>query len=84
MGRKQDTSETDVPPSQTERTERTERRQAVANAIASQRLEGLEPDVEVIRQLEAFAEGKIGIETILGEFRGRIVDGRLLPSAGSK
>ena len=62
-------------------TERSERRQAVANAIASQRLEGLEVDAEVIRQLGAFAEGKLGIEAILGEFRGRIVDGRLLPGA---
>jgi len=62
-------------------TERSERRQAVANAIASQHLEGLEPDAEVIRQLEAFAEGKIGIEAILEGFRGRIVEGRLLPAA---
>ncbi|WP_176461540.1 antitoxin VbhA family protein [Bordetella genomosp. 1] len=45
------------------------------NAIASQRLEGLGPDAEVIWQLEAFAEGKLGIEAILEEFSGRIVDG---------
>ncbi len=65
-------------------TERAERRQAVANAIASQRLEGLEglePDAEVIRQLEAFAEGTLGIGVILEGFRGRIVEGRLLPPA---
>ncbi|EOU9569508.1 TPA: antitoxin VbhA family protein [Pseudomonas aeruginosa] len=52
----------------------------MANAIASQRLEGLEPDAEVIRQLEAFAEGTLGIGAILGEFRGRIMEGRLLPA----
>lgn len=81
MGRKQDKVGTAMPLSE---TERAERRQAVANAIASQRLEGLEPDAEVIRQLEAFAEGRLGIEAILGEVRGRIVDGRLLPGAGSE
>lgn len=79
MGRKQDKPGTAMPLSE---TERAERRQAVANAIASQRLEGLEPDAEVIRQLEAFAEGTLGIEAILGEFRGRFMDGRLLPAAG--
>ena len=56
----------------------------MANTIASQRLEGLEPDAEVIRQLEAFAEGTLGIEAILEEFRGRIVDGRLLPATGRR
>ncbi|NNB82290.1 antitoxin VbhA family protein [Pseudomonas aeruginosa] len=61
-------------------TERAERRQAVANALASQRLEGLEPDAEVTRQLAAFAEGSLGVEAILEEFRGRIVGGRLLPT----
>lgn len=63
-------------------TERAERRQAVANTIVSQCLEGLEPNAKVIRQLAAFAEGTLGIGAILGEFRGRIVDGRLLPAAG--
>lgn len=71
MGRKQDNPGTTMPLSQ---TERRERRQAVANAVASQRLEGL----------EAFAEGKLGIEAILEEFRGRIVEGRLLPGAGRR
>lgn len=78
MGRKQDKPGTAMPLSE---TERAERRQAVASALASQRLEGLEPDAEVIRQLEAFAEGTLGIEAILEAFRGRIVDGRLLPGA---
>lgn len=50
----------------------------------SQRQEGLEPDAEVIRQLEAFAEGTLGIEAILGEFRDRIMDGRLLPAANRR
>ncbi|WNW12256.1 antitoxin VbhA family protein [Pseudomonas sp. DTU_2021_1001937_2_SI_NGA_ILE_001] len=79
MGRKQDKGGTAMPLSQ---TEHSERRQAVANALASQRLEGLEPDAEVIRQLEAFAEGTLAIKAILEAFRGRIVDGRLLPVAG--
>ncbi|MCY1366491.1 Antitoxin VbhA [compost metagenome] len=77
MGRKQDKVGTAMPLSE---TERAERRQAVANAIASQRLEGLEPDAEVIRQLEAFVEGRLGIEAILEGFRGRIVGGQLLSS----
>lgn len=54
----------------------------MANSIASQRLEWLEPDAEMIRQLEAFAEGKVSIEDILDGFRGRIVDGQLLPARG--
>ena len=78
MGRKQDKVGTAMPLSE---AERAERRQAVANAIASQRLEGLEPDAEVIRQLEAFAEGRLGIEAILEGFRSRIVKERLLPGA---
>lgn len=73
MGRKQDKVGTAMPLSE---TERAERRQAVANALASQRLEGLEPDAEVMRQLGGFAEGTLGIETILEGFRGRIVDGK--------
>ncbi len=67
MGRKQDKVGTAMPLSQ---TEHRERRQAVTNALASQRLEGLEPDAEVIRQLGAFAEGRLGIEAILEGFRG--------------
>lgn len=38
----------------------------------------------MIWQLEAFAEGKLGIEAILAEFSGRIVDGGLLSGAGSE
>ena len=41
----------------------------------------LAPDTEVIQPLGAFAEGKLGIAIIVNEFRGRIVDGRLLPAA---
>lgn len=78
MRRKRDKPGTAMPLSD---TERAERRQDVANAIANQRLEGLEPDAEVIRQLAAFAEGMLGIEAILEGFRGRIVNGRLLPGA---
>lgn len=81
MGRKQGKVGTAMPLSD---TERAERRQAVANTVASQRLEGLEPDAEVIRQLEAFAEGTLGIEAILEGFRSRIVEGRLLPNADSE
>lgn len=77
MGCKQDKIGTAMPLGE---TEHSERRQAVANAIASQRLEGLEPDAEVIRQLEAFAEGRLGVEAILEGFRGRIVGGQLLSS----
>ncbi len=77
MGRKQDKIGTAMPLGY---TEHSERRQDVANAIASQRLEGLEPDAEVIRQLEAFAEGRLGVEAILEGFRGRIVGGQLLSS----
>lgn len=56
----------------------------MANAIAGQRLEGLEPDVEVIEQLHDYAEGRREIGEIVEAFKARIVDGRLLPGASRK
>lgn len=79
MGQQQDDCGTALPLSE---AERAERRQAVSNALASQRLEGLEPDAEVIAQLRDYAEGRREIGEIVAEFRGRIVGGQLLPGQG--
>jgi len=62
--------------------ERATRHSAVNNALANQRLEGLEPDAEVMAQLRDYAEGRREIDGILAEFKSRIVDGQLLPSKG--
>lgn len=44
---------------------------AVANAIAHQRFEGLEPSIEVIQDLEAIAEGHLTSEQALETLRQR-------------
>ncbi|WP_162934987.1 antitoxin VbhA family protein [Pseudomonas cavernae] len=62
--------------------ERATHRLTVDNAIASQRLEGLEPDAEVIEQLRDYAEGRREIGDIVEELHKRIVGGRLQPGAG--
>lgn len=59
--------------------ERASRQHAVDNAIASQRLEGLEVDAEVIKQLHDYAEGRREIGDIVEAFKRRIVGGTLRP-----
>ena len=41
--------------------ERIERRAVVQNALASQRMEGLEPDAKVIEDAEKWARGEMSI-----------------------
>lgn len=55
----------------------TERQQAVANAIANQRLEGLEPEAKAVDDLTLFAEGKCEIEDVLARFQQRIASGEI-------
>ena len=45
---------------------------AVRNALASQRLEGLEPDALVVEDLQRFARGECEIEDVLARYRARL------------
>jgi hypothetical protein len=48
------------------------RHAAVANALANQRLEGLEPESKVVLDLQRFARGECDIKTVLKNFKARI------------
>jgi Antitoxin VbhA len=50
----------------------------VENAIAQQRLEGLEPSHEVISDLEQVAKGKISIDDVIANIGKRFRDGQIL------
>ena len=52
--------------------ERLQRSRAVANAIANQHLEGLEPDAQVIAELELYAQGKCELEDVLNDYKSRV------------
>ncbi|CAZ15863.1 antitoxin VbhA family protein (plasmid) [Xanthomonas albilineans] len=51
------------------------RRRAVANAIASQRLEGLEVDAETQAELERVALGELEPADVIASIRRRLVAG---------
>lgn len=53
------------------------RRQAVSNAIASQRLEGLEPEGMAVEDLQRFARGECEIGDVLSNFKARIARGEV-------
>lgn len=53
------------------------RQAAVANALANQRLEGLEPDAKVVLDLQRFASGESDIDEVLNNFKARIAIGEL-------
>jgi hypothetical protein len=50
---------------------------ALANAIASHRLEGLEPDTQTIEDLKCVVRGEIGIEESLRRVKHRIAIGQI-------
>lgn len=52
-----------------------ERHRAVDNAVASQRLEGLEPDSKTIAELQRVADGTLSISDLLNTLRSRISAG---------
>lgn len=54
------------------------RQAAVANALANQRLEGLEPDANVVLDLQRFARGECDINEVLNKFKTRIASGELI------
>lgn len=54
------------------------RQDAVANALANQRLEGLEPDAKVVLDLQRFARGEGDLNEVLNNFKARIASGELI------
>ena len=54
------------------------RQAAVANALANQRLEGLEPDAKVVLDLQRFAHGECEIDEVLNNFKERIASGEII------
>lgn len=52
-----------------------ERRHAVANAVASQRLEGLEPDARTVADLVRASAGELSVEDVLRTLKDRIAAG---------
>jgi hypothetical protein len=53
------------------------RQAAVTNALANQRLEGLEPDAKVVLDLQRFARGECEINVVLNNFKARIARGEV-------
>lgn len=53
------------------------RNAAVANALANQRLEGLEPEAKVVLDLQRFARGECEIKMVLNNFKARIARGEV-------
>lgn len=53
------------------------REAAVANALANQRLAGLEPDAQVVLDLQRFARGECEINEVLNNLKARIASGEV-------
>lgn len=51
---------------------------AVNNALANQRMEGLEPEARVVLDLQRFARGECEIGVVLSNFKARIARGEVL------
>jgi hypothetical protein len=56
--------------------ELTKRNMALENAIASHRLEGLEPDDQTLEDLKCVVHGEFGIEEYLRRVKERIALGQ--------
>lgn len=55
--------------------ERLHRQQALANAIASVRLEGLDIDPKTLADMECYVRGEMTIDDVLYRLRQRVVTG---------
>jgi hypothetical protein len=55
--------------------EQIERRAALKNALASQLIEGLEPDATVIEDAEKWARGEITIAAAIANYKARVRHG---------
>ena len=51
--------------------EQIERHAVVQSALASQRMEGLEPDARVIEDAEKWARGEMAISAAIADFKSR-------------
>jgi hypothetical protein len=57
-----------------------ERREAIENAVATQRLEGLEPDARTIAELEQVAAGTLDLAEVMRRVHARIAAGEFKSS----
>ncbi|MEM4988461.1 hypothetical protein V8G57_13775 [Collimonas sp. H4R21] len=54
--------------------EKIERHAIVRNALANQRIEGVEPDAQVIKDAEKWACGEISIAEAIANFKAKLQD----------
>lgn len=59
------------------RLERSERYESMQNALASQRLEGLEPDAQTIADTEKWTRGEVAIANVIANFANRVKRGEV-------
>ncbi|AAF84465.1 hypothetical protein XFUD_07035 [Xylella fastidiosa] len=52
--------------------EKAERRAVVQSALASQRIEGLEPDAQAVVDAECWARGEMTIATAVDQYKARV------------
>lgn len=62
--------------------DRSARERAVANAVANQRLEGLEPDPQTIAELMQVAAGELEVSDVLRRLNARIAAGEFGTQVG--
>jgi hypothetical protein len=55
--------------------ERKDRQRAVDNAVASQRLEGLEVDAETIADMHRIADGDATVDEVINKIKMRVASG---------
>ncbi|WP_167385868.1 antitoxin VbhA family protein [Achromobacter ruhlandii] len=61
-----------------------ERRRAVVNAVASQRLEGLEPDARTVADLQRAADGTLSVLNVINALRARVAAGEFRSPSASE
>jgi hypothetical protein len=52
--------------------EKIERQATLQSALASQRMEGLEPDAQVVHDAEQWARGELPLSTAIANFKARV------------
>lgn len=57
--------------------ESTENLEGLANAVAQQRLEGLEPDARTVAELERVARGELDLSEVLAQIHERVRRGEI-------
>lgn len=57
--------------------EQKERKEIMLNALASERLEGLEPDAKAIADSERWGRGEVEIRDIIEDFTARVKRGEI-------